>query len=947
MWGRSLLLMFLLLSCFSANLHAEDGELAVGEIAPHLSVGRWLLNHNTAGSKINTRLVVIWAPWCPVSRLVLHHLDKLQQEKLSQGLQIIALTPELPSFTEKVVKEGKWKHLSIATDEDWTTFREYMGAVGVRAVPYAFLLRRNEDEGDFTLWWHGSVVSRQGKNALAKFDEILGQVVTGKYDFVGAIKEIRMNKKLEGMLSELNGAAKNADQEAVSELIRAITQLPLDEVQNNRVANKCNGIAWDIVSKEDIEKIEAEAGLHIAKLAMDKGGNKKAAVVDTYARALFETGDLAGAIKAQKRAVGLAKNDSSLAKTLARYERKQRGEAEPKDTKKAAVAKVEDTRGFWRGRVNDLWNGCKDEELLLITPSEFTSSADEKRWTTASKRLREGIFKKNSHMEAGKVDLKSRQEKTLVLYGTPATNSLIQETLDFHNIELAEDHLRVGDTTLRAENPIAILALANPWNTKLAVMIYTAFRECDSVGLNSFFHGPTSLVLGQWQGKKAKIITAINFAYKEGSDKKLQPSINTEGMAAGVLTAKQVSSDLEKLHINLHDNYGGYDDLQWKLWVRGSSWQKRLEDFKKRIHQKEKWLWLEVFDLFEEFIKDVQDTHFFMAGTSFHDGKMLTKRARFVETKVPFFTDLRLQKSAHGILVSTGPMELKECKGKPVKLRVVPGPYEVEIDRAYLFPTLSQKAGSQEYLVGVFKSNKKQMTTKVKIGAKEYELKLHRCKIGKGTNSGHPWKVSYPPDVLLPLLEVRTNNTKLIADVHKSAQKLREEQAVILDLRSNGGGGDVPAMNWAKAFSKQRYRWVSGAQLRRGQKNPLLRWSCWFGNELKQLGKEGPDRPYGGRLFVLTNRGIASSGETFTMLGSQVNGAIVVGESTSGCVGYGNCRREEALPFSRITLRYGHTKFVVDTIRHNPEGVGYFPDYWLDTDEPIAEISAFVKSQVN
>jgi len=182
-----------------------------------------------------------------------------------------------------------------------------------------------------------------------------------------------------------------------------------------------------------------------------------------------------------------------------------------------------------------------------------------------------------------------------------------------------------------------------------------------------------------------------------------------------------------------------------------------------------------------------------------------------------------------------------------------------------------------------------------------------------------------------------------------TADRLRDFPSVVLDLRRNGGGGDGPAMEWCARFSKQFYQWISGSNLTRGERDRLRRWSSWVGSVSTTFGKQFaaplPQIPYSGRLLVIIDRGIASSGETFTMLSSQVKGAVVLGENTAGCVAYGNCVHHDPLPVSKIHLTFGHTKFVVDVVRHNPEGMGYFPDYWLDVADPVSFITRLVKVQ--
>jgi len=64
--------------------------------------------------------------------------------------------------------------------------------------------------------------------------------------------------------------------------------------------------------------------MRVAKTSFDLCEGKEAHIVDTYARALFDTGKTAEALKFQKQAVALCQDDNlrpELEETLKRYEK--------------------------------------------------------------------------------------------------------------------------------------------------------------------------------------------------------------------------------------------------------------------------------------------------------------------------------------------------------------------------------------------------------------------------------------------------------------------------------------------------------------------------------------------------------------------------------------------------------------------------------------------------
>ena len=79
---------------------------------------------------------------------------------------------------------------------------------------------------------------------------------------------------------------------------------------------------------------------------------------------------------------------------------------------------------------------------------------------------------------------------------------------------------------------------------------------------------------------------------------------------------------------------------------------------------------------------------------------------------------------------------------------------------------------------------------------------------------------------------------------------------------------------------------------------------------------------------------MASSGETFTTLVRQVLGVTFLGENTMGCMTYGNASIVEHLSNSNIHVRFGFAGFFVTDVMSFHEGLGIFPNYWLDDIDP-------------
>lgn len=83
-----------------------------------------------------------------------------------------------------------------------------------------------------------------------------------------------------------------------------------------------NQIAWGILTSDDIIKRDFPLALRIARQASEDSQYKNAQILDTYARALFDSGKKEDAIETQKKAVALAEGaeKEALEKTLKKYQ---------------------------------------------------------------------------------------------------------------------------------------------------------------------------------------------------------------------------------------------------------------------------------------------------------------------------------------------------------------------------------------------------------------------------------------------------------------------------------------------------------------------------------------------------------------------------------------------------------------------------------------------------
>jgi len=109
----------------------------------------------------------------------------------------------------------------------------------------------------------------------------------------------------------------NGDKEKAADLAKQIGAL---KIQNPQTLNE---FAWTILTDENIKQRDLPLATQLAQAAVDASAGKEAAYLDTYARALFDSGKVADAVVQQQKAIAVSQDDSEkseLEATLKKYQ---------------------------------------------------------------------------------------------------------------------------------------------------------------------------------------------------------------------------------------------------------------------------------------------------------------------------------------------------------------------------------------------------------------------------------------------------------------------------------------------------------------------------------------------------------------------------------------------------------------------------------------------------
>lgn len=311
--------------------------LDLGDPAPPLKIKDWVKGKAVdlkEGKGKTVYVVEFWATWCGPCRQTIPYLTELQKKFKDKGVMVIGISDE-PAATVKpfVEKMGKDMDYVVAVDDKEATNTAYMKAFKVQGIPHAFIV----DKTGAVVW------SGHPMNGM---DQAIEEILAGKYDLEAAKKAAQIDKMAPEYFQLVAKGGKSNLKKA-AKLGKKIVKY------GGKNAMLMNQFAWIILTGEGLKHRDLKLAMKAAQAAYDACEGKDAAIVDTYARALWDNGKQAEAIKYQKDAVKLCEDKemaAELKKTLEGYEKKAaaggegdgKGDGKHKEKKKDPEKEEED-----------------------------------------------------------------------------------------------------------------------------------------------------------------------------------------------------------------------------------------------------------------------------------------------------------------------------------------------------------------------------------------------------------------------------------------------------------------------------------------------------------------------------------------------------------------------------------------------------------------------------
>jgi len=159
-----------------------------------------------------------------------------------------------------------------------------------------------------------ALMGRKSGADPARLEKQLAEYAPEGFDLAAFKESVRLNR----MFSDYYQAATGRGD--AGKLAQLGQELGAVRTTNGMILNEW---AWTILTDERIKTRDHALATKLAKAAVDTTGGKEPAVLDTYARALFDSGKTAEGIEWQRKAVALAEDDETrkqLTETLKKYE---------------------------------------------------------------------------------------------------------------------------------------------------------------------------------------------------------------------------------------------------------------------------------------------------------------------------------------------------------------------------------------------------------------------------------------------------------------------------------------------------------------------------------------------------------------------------------------------------------------------------------------------------
>lgn len=284
----------------------------------------------------------------------------------------------------------------------------------------------------------------------------------------------------------------------------------------------------------------------------------------------------------------------------------------------------------------------------------------------------------------------------------------------------------------------------------------------------------------------------------------------------------------------------------------------------------------------------------------------------------------------------------------------------------YIKLSINKDGDLCNYIAFLDKDNYKDIKIDLKLKDKHNDIYIKLNNYNRNNNYFNKRKESYKYDEIneIPIFSMNKmydvdsddNSVELFSE---SANKAKDEDIIILDIRGNNGGNDIGSLQWFKNFTSETPK-VQKTSIKLASliNNHITRIAVKnidyenLSTELKEeynkelkIANNKENKWYVStekentyknktKIFVIIDNKVASSGEAFISYLNTLENVVFVGTNTSGCM-LSNSYIQCDLPYSKINISYGNELTLNNDFI---EGKGFKPDVWIAESDVLERI---------
>ncbi len=410
------------------------------------------------------------------------------------------------------------------------------------------------------------------------------------------------------------------------------------------------------------------------------------------------------------------------------------------------------------------------------------------------------------------------------------------------------------------------------------------------------------------------------------------------------LTSEQALEDIEMMQYLWTTSYSGYE-----YWMeKGVDFESHITGLKELARSTPRLSTREFENQAAAILQEILDGHLSIVGEGYHAA---------YRHKSVYFADILVELSGADLY------RVISSKNEVVEEGAV---FTQENPDPYLFRTLSAP-GKEQFLLGNMALSHTN-DLELSFDNKTLTVPLHKSRLlFSRFDDPQSYFITHTGDI--PIVRITGFGDELYPQMQEFMQagvELKNETTILINLFNNGGGSSVFPQTflanlngpvqwetyWGELTSPAISEYYSTLDLDHGASPALKGLKSRYASQFIQLKrfpmrswrfsntkKHNSPGSYKGQLILLTNRRVLSAGENLVGASGSIKNRVVIGENTGGVAQFSSTV-PYVLPHSRLVLNLPRQLIFIPGLE---ECVGYLPDYWLDTSDPVQEVVSWLK----